>query len=118
MSTQLVLHSFNDAPIAQRDSDGYMNATAMCRANGKLIADYLRLDITKAFLAELEADMGIPIAEQIQVVRGGHPEAQGTWVHPQVAVNLGQYEWKGINPIPTPGGVQSLLCLSEAGVFT
>jgi hypothetical protein len=28
-------------------------------------------------------DMGIPITEPIQSVRGGRDNAQGTWVHPQ-----------------------------------
>jgi hypothetical protein len=34
----------------------------MAKTNGKLIADYLRLDTTKAFLDNLSTDMGIPIS--------------------------------------------------------
>jgi hypothetical protein len=35
--------------------------------------------------------MGIPITEIVQSVRGGDPALQGTWVHPQVAINLAQW---------------------------
>lgn len=77
--------------VTQRVSDGYFNATAMCRASGKLMGDYLRLSTSKAFLAELSSDMGIPISTLVQSIRGGAPNLQGTWVHPQVAINLAQW---------------------------
>jgi hypothetical protein len=35
--------------------------------------------------------MGIPITELVQSIRGGTPELQGTWVHPQVAIALAQW---------------------------
>lgn len=84
-------HQVNDSLIPQRIADGYINATLMCQASGKLFADYQRLKNTTAYLEELSADMGIPISELVQVVRGGSPLQQGTWVHPQVAINLGQW---------------------------
>lgn len=77
--------------ISQRVTDGYINATAMCRASGKLMGDYLRLSTTKAFLSELSSDMGIPISELVQSIRGSLPYLQGAWVHPQVAINLAQW---------------------------
>ena len=77
--------------VPQRIVDGYFNATAMCAASQKLIADYLRLSTTKAFLHELSVDMGIPISALVQSVRGGNRHLQGTWVHPQVAINLAQW---------------------------
>lgn len=45
---------------------------------------------TKAFLEALQADIGIPTSQLIQVIRGGNV-AQGTWVHPQVAIHLAQW---------------------------
>lgn len=77
--------------INQRATDGYVNATAICRLAGKQFADYHRLKTTKEFMDELSSDMGIPIPELIQTLSGGVPEIQGTWVHPQVAINLGQW---------------------------
>lgn len=87
----LIPREENGNLINQRIMDGYINATALCQASGKLIGHYLELASTKAFLQELSSDIGIPISELIQVVKGGIPEHQGTWVHPQVAINLGQW---------------------------
>lgn len=81
----------SDIAVSQRIGDWYINATALCKANGKLIADYLRLDSTKEFLEDLSTDVGNPITELVQVVRGGYPELQGTWVHPYIAINLAQW---------------------------
>ena len=77
--------------IPQRVTDGYINATAMCKATGKKINDYARLSTTQAFLTELSSVAGIPVTGLIQTIQGGTPQLQGTWVHPQVAINLAQW---------------------------
>jgi len=77
--------------INQRASDGYINATAMCKSVGKSIYDYSRLKNTNEFLNELSSDTGIPVSLLIHSIRGGQSSSQGTWVHPDVAVNLGQW---------------------------
>lgn len=87
----LVPHSYQGSLIQLRAADGYINATALCQAAGKNFADYKRLSSTQAFLTELSSAMGIPIAELIQVLMGGDPSAQGTWVHPQVSIHLAQW---------------------------
>ena len=87
----VIEHPINGALIPQRPRDGYIDATRLCRKAGKLFADYHRAAQTKAFLNELSSDMGIPISDLVQSVRGGDPRLQGTWVHPQVAINLGQW---------------------------
>ncbi|MBS7783104.1 KilA-N domain-containing protein [Providencia stuartii] len=87
----LISRQENNVVISQRAHDGYINATAMCKAAGKLLGHYLENSTAKSFLSELSADIGIPISELIQTVRGGFPQMQGTWVHPQVAINLGQW---------------------------
>lgn len=87
----LIPHDYRGEIIGQRAKDGYINATAMCKAAGKAFADYERTAGTKAFLTELQADMGIPMSELVQSARGGIPGLQGTWVHPQVAIHLAQW---------------------------
>ncbi|MEQ1977641.1 KilA-N domain-containing protein [Xenorhabdus sp. SGI240] len=87
----LISREENNVVIAQRAYDGYINATAMCKAAGKLLGHYLENNTSKSFLLALSADIGIPISELIQPVKGGIPDLQGTWVHPQVAINLGQW---------------------------
>jgi hypothetical protein len=77
--------------IRQRMSDGYLNATDMCKVNNKLYADYTRLEQTKEFLKELVSDMGIPISKLVQIKKGGNKYKQGTWIHPHVAIHLAQW---------------------------
>lgn len=87
----LIHHQSDGAIIDQRASDGYINATALCKAAGKTWSDYRRNDRTIAFLEELESETGVPIAQLAISISGGDRHLQGTWVHPQVAVNLGQW---------------------------
>ena len=81
----------DNAVVPQRITDGYVNATAMCKACGKKFNDYYRLSSTKEFLLELSAVTGIPATGLVQTIQGGTPDFQGTWVHPQAAINLGQW---------------------------
>lgn len=71
--------------------DGYLSATDMAQANGKLITDWLRLKSTKSFLDEASSVMGIPVTGLVQVFQGGVPEDQGTWIHPDIAPDLGTW---------------------------
>ena len=64
----------------------------MAQANDKKINDYLRLETTKAFIDELFLVTGIPVSKIIQVRKGrGNRVEQGTWGHPQVAINCAQW---------------------------
>lgn len=74
--------------IPQRASDGYINATAMCQAAGKLFGGYRRTAETQAFLEELARSMQIRIDPLIVTIMDGQNEERGTWVHPHVAVSL------------------------------
>lgn len=87
----LIPHQAQGAIVYQRPADGYINATAMCQAAGKLWGDYRRLNQTEAYLSALSLDMGIPISELAQSMKGGDVRSQGTWVHPDVAVHLAQW---------------------------
>lgn len=98
MQENIISHNHNETLINQRYKDGYINLTAMAQAEGKLLADYLRLESTKAFLDALSADMGIPISAEspgkglVQIRKGGNDKAaQGTWGHPQIAIHCGQW---------------------------
>ena len=46
---------------------------------------------TKEFLVELRSETGISVSELVQVLKGGQPHLQGSWVHPQVAIHLAQW---------------------------
>ena len=101
MTTQLISRDFHGVIIRQRSSDSYLDATAMCQSANKRFKDYRRLKSTKAFLVELSDFIDnnpvrlIRPMEQnqqlIQIIQGGIPEEQGTWVHPYVSINLAQW---------------------------
>lgn len=87
----LIPHEVDNTLILQRAVDGYVNATAMCQAVGKKLSHYLENKTTKDFLEELSSDAGIPASLLVIVKKGGIAAEQGTWVHPDVAMNLGQW---------------------------
>jgi hypothetical protein len=90
-SLVLIDHAYQGQAVRLRSKDGFVNATAMCRAAGKEFKHYNENGTTKAFVAELSAEVGIPTSELIQSLSGGHPALQGTCVHPQVAIHLAQW---------------------------
>ena len=88
----LIHHQYNATQIDQREQDGYLNATAMCQANGKKINHYLSNESTDAFIQALSSETGIPASQLVQAKKGNSKDfTQGTWVHPLVAVNLAQW---------------------------
>lgn len=87
----LIPHEIENTLILQRAVDGYVNATAMCKAVGKMLGHYLENKTTKDFLTELASDIGMPISGLVIVKKGGISAEQGTWVHPDVAINLGRW---------------------------
>lgn len=92
---------WNGVEIQRRPSDGYVNATAMCKANGKHLPHYMANDRTKAYIAELAAVVGIPTTgalgsvgfptDLIQAITTGPNHLRGTWVHPRIAVDLARW---------------------------
>ena len=74
-----------------RDHDGYINLTALCKQAGKEFSNWAQLKSTKEFLDELFRSLGITRNLLVQSVTTGPNESRGTWGHPQVAINLGQW---------------------------
>ena len=140
--------SLNGISVLSRE-DGFINATAMCKAGNKKFNDWLRLESTKELIEALEeaincevgiptdlknAETGIPVFaipafknnnveipvdnnlkvdnsifkirsagipadlikyEVIHVVKNGINDKRGSWIHPDLAVQLAQW----ISPI-------------------
>lgn len=89
--SNLIQSTFNSTNITQRSEDGYLNATAMCQANGKLLGHYLENQTTRDFLEALSGSIGIPIDFLVKKIATGANEKRGTWIHPQAAINLAQW---------------------------
>lgn len=90
----IIKHEYNGLHIPQRPTDGYIDATAMTKAQqvqeGKRrdVSDWVRLKRTQETLIHLSGVTGIPVTELVQVFKGGDPEKQGTWIHPRLAVRF------------------------------
>lgn len=89
MTGELILsHEIDGHRIAQRPADGFVDATALCKAAGKKWSHFAGLDSTKEFIQALAESTGIPV-DSIVGQRSGR--GGGTWVHPDLAVNLAQW---------------------------
>jgi hypothetical protein len=87
-SQSLISRSWNGTPISRRTTDGYVNATAMCRANGKQWSKYRESDRCQTYLDALAETSEIRMFDLIESRQG---QGGGTWVHPQVAVDLARW---------------------------
>ena len=86
--SDLVSRAWNGTPIARRTTDGYVNATAMCKANSKNWSAYRETDRCQEYidsLADASKIRGMDLIES----RGGN--GGGTWIHPQLAVDLARW---------------------------
>lgn len=84
--SDLTTRAWNGTPIARRTTDGFVNASAMCKANEKRWADYWRTDRAGEYAEALFEETQIPISQLVQVRHGNE-----TWIHPQVAVDLARW---------------------------
>ena len=86
---ELISHQYKNMILHQRKSDGYINATEMCKGCGKDFFSYERLDSTKEYIKVLEAKPLYHGLSLINKLRGG--KNSGTFVHPKIAIHLAQW---------------------------
>jgi hypothetical protein len=89
-TTGLSVRVWNGTSICRRD-DGFVNATAMCKANAKRWTLYRTNERTKAYMAALAGSVGIPTHLLIDSITTGPNATRGTWIHPRLAVDLARW---------------------------
>jgi hypothetical protein len=85
--------TWNGVEIQRRPTDGYVNATAMCKAYGKRWHEYHSNQRTQDYIAAVARALrsaGNP-ADPIQTIITGPNHLRGTWVHPRIAVDLARW---------------------------
>ncbi len=97
---KIITHDWNGYGIAQLKEQtaiakfdvpkGYVNATQMCKANGREWSSYARRKSSKAYWEGLANDLQICISSLIIHVEA-YGNEQATWVHPEIAVDLAQW---------------------------
>ena len=76
--------------IPMRD-DGYINVTLLCKASGKDIREWKKNKLSKELLNNLSSMMGIPIIDILKSNKGGDLKLQGTFAHPDIAIQIAQW---------------------------
>ena len=103
-----------------RESDGFINATVLCKVGGKKFGHWNFLESTKELIQCLSLKLNIPIEQLKDVKRGGNHS--GSWIHPRLGLCLAQWlsvkfmlevsewidEWKNISEINSKKYIFSL----------
>ena len=59
--TDLAIRSWNNTPISRRTTDGYVNATAMAKANGKQWSHYRETERANTYIEALSRNTEIRV---------------------------------------------------------
>jgi hypothetical protein len=86
----LEVRQWNGTPIERRP-DGYVNATAMCKANGKRWAKFRESAQCEAYMPALAAEDRISVFDLVVSQRGGTGAGGSTWIHPDLATELARW---------------------------
>lgn len=91
-SLELIPRQLQNSTIAQRAADGYINATQLCEAASRRWYQYERQEVNGTFLRALAAKEGKNLTELVQhTLSTDTAEGEQVWVHPKVALHLGQW---------------------------
>jgi KilA-N domain len=82
MLSKFVLKDYGGESIRIDRTRGLFSLTDICKATGKNVADFLRLQGTTDYIHALSRAMGIPIENLLIVGKG----SKGTWGHPQLSI--------------------------------
>ena len=98
----------NGVRVEQRTDNGFINGTAMCTAHNKDVSDWLKTEDTWDLAIALADDMGLSpksrksgnsnytrvsatFPDLVKVKRGSPENGGGTWLHPDLAMQLAQW---------------------------
>ena len=100
-NTKIVENGFFNCKLAVKDgeylsisvrSDGFVNATQLCKAGKKKFNDWKKLHSTQRLAQSLESSTGKTVSQLIDVNKGkGSKFEQGSWIHPDLALQLAQW---------------------------
>ncbi len=79
----------NNVVVVARDVDGYVDATALCKAASKNFSKWYENKRSAEFLKVLSKKLDLPICELVKISTGGI--VRHTWVHRKVAYDIAQW---------------------------
>lgn len=90
-NTTFSVRKWSGIAIARRSTDGYVNATAMCKAGDRRWFNYVRADRTSDYISALAGSTQIRADLLVCTVTTGPNHLRGTWIHPRLAVDLARW---------------------------
>ena len=84
-------YNYDGKNIKIRKTDGYINATQLCKAGNRMFKKWHENIRSQEFLEELSKTKQLSIENLVQITIDGENENRGTWVHPQVATYIAQW---------------------------
>ena len=90
-SLELIERRVAKSVIQQRNTDGWINASDLCKAASKHWFNYLREENSGKFLRKLASELGVTQTALTQEVQTEEAGVAHVWVHPQVAIHLAQW---------------------------
>ena len=89
---KLILENGSEFTIPLRE-DGYIYATALCQVVKKRVFDWLRLKETNNLIKNklTKSKTGNTASLLVETYKGNSSYLQGTWVHPDLGLNLAQW---------------------------
>lgn len=86
------IFNYNGASITFNNGDRIMvNATEMAKAFGKRPVDWLQNQQSQDYINALSEVRKSTSADLVRVIKGGAPNAQGTWMHEDVAIEFARW---------------------------
>lgn len=91
-----ISHEIDGISVNQRENDGYVNATDLCRVHREATgerkdpSDWLRLKSSQSAMQKLADVTGIPVTSLFNTIQG-KGKYQGTWIHPRLAVRFAMW---------------------------
>ena len=91
--SNLSVFQYSNAPISFRKETGslFVNETEMAKGFGKTTKDWLRTKQSEEFISSLSTVRQISPTGLVQIIQGGNPELQGTWMHEDVALEFARW---------------------------
>lgn len=83
--------TLNGVCVLARRPDNYVNATQLCKSQGKVFKDWFQLESTQNLCLFVSGDTGIPSPMLLETRRTSRFDTNleiGTWIHPFLAMQL------------------------------
>jgi len=85
-----------EGQVIRFTSDGWINATEAAQKHGRRVKDWLRLDSTRQYMAELAGEIGLDWQDgkggiSPLLVRVAKGRLGGTWIHSELAVEFARW---------------------------